>query len=336
MGIRVVVLGIETSCDETAAAIFQEGRLQSNIVASQLDIHRPYWGVVPELASRAHVQLILPTIHQALVEAAIKKEEIEGIAVTYGPGLIGSLLVGLSVAKAMALALDIPFVGINHIEGHIFANIIEEEPLHPPFLCLVVSGGHTQLVEVQEWGRYRTLGQTVDDAAGEAFDKVAKMLKIGYPGGPIIDKLAQEGDPEFVAFPRALMERGNFNFSFSGLKTAVLNYLAQQRPEFIREHLSDIAASFQAAVVDVLVAKTLEAARVLGMQQVAISGGVSANSWLRRRMQEEGTKQGLRVFIPKLAYCTDNAAMIARAGLFYLERGLTSSLELSAVPSLQL
>lgn len=329
----MIILGVETSCDETAASVLDEERMLSNIISSQLPIHAKFGGVVPELASRAHMKLILPVIKKALQEASLAKEELDGIAVTYGPGLIGSLLVGLNLVKAMALILGVPWVGINHMEGHIFANFVDGAGPEPPFLCLVVSGGHTQLVLVKDYGQYHTLGQTKDDAAGEAFDKVAKMLRVGYPGGPIIDKLSQKGNPDFISFPKAYLGKDSFDFSFSGLKTAVLYYLDSVGEEFVAQHLNDIAASFQKAVVDILVEKTLSAASKYKVKRIALAGGVASNSLLRRTLQEKAQAE---VFIPPPILCTDNAAMIARAGLFRLKRGERSSFELTAAPSLKL
>ena len=290
------VLGIESSCDETAAAVVDNGQLISNVVLSQLNIHKKFGGVVPELASRAHIQAILPIIGEALEEAGLSKTELDGIAVTYGPGLIGSLLVGLNVAKALAAALHKPFVGINHIEGHIFANLLDHPGIQPPFLVLVVSGGHTQLVDVQNWGHYTIVGKTIDDAAGEAFDKVAKMLGLPYPGGPEIDRLARQGNPDFVRFPRAWMGKNNLNFSFSGLKTAVITYVETQPSSFVEEHLADIVASFQQAAVDVLVGKSEKALKKLGYQQLALAGGVARNSALRQPFERLGTRQQIRVY----------------------------------------
>jgi N6-L-threonylcarbamoyladenine synthase len=330
------VLGIESSCDETAAAVVSSGQLISNVVLSQLDVHKKFGGVVPELASRAHIQAILPIISEALEEANLTKTDIDGIAVTYGPGLIGSLLVGLNVAKALAAALNKPFVGINHIEGHIFANLLDHPNIQPPFLVLVVSGGHTQLVDVQDWGRYTIVGKTIDDAAGEAFDKVAKLLGLPYPGGPEIDRLARRGNPEFVKFPRAWMGKDNLNFSFSGLKTAVITYVETQPSSFLKEHLADIVASFQQAVVDVLAGKAQKALEKLGYRRLALAGGVARNSALRQAFQELGRRKQVQVYLPGPEFCTDNAAMIARAGQFYLEQGQFSSLELDANPSLKL
>ncbi len=330
------ILGIESSCDETAAAVVDSGKLVSNVVLSQLDVHKKFGGVVPELASRAHMQAILPILEEALKEAGLQKNEIDGIAVTYGPGLIGSLLVGLNVAKALAAALDKPFVGINHIEGHIFANLLDHPDIRPPFLVLVVSGGHTQLVDVRDWGHYAIVGKTIDDAAGEAFDKVAKLLGLPYPGGPEIDRLARQGKPDFVKFPRAWMGKENLNFSFSGLKTAVITYVEAQTSSFLKEHLPDIVASFQQAVVDVLVGKAEKALQKLGYTRLALAGGVARNSALRRAFQNLGERKKIRVYLPGPEFCTDNAAMIARAGQFYLEQGKVSPLELDADPSLKL
>ncbi len=330
------ILGIETSCDETSAAILEGDQLKSNIILSQLDVHRAYGGVVPELASRAHIQAIVPIIREALGEAGIDKNAIDGIAVTYGPGLIGSLLVGLNVAKGMAISLKKPLVGVNHLEGHIFANALEHPGLKPPFLALVVSGGHTQLVDVKNWGEYTIVGKTIDDAAGEAFDKVAKLLGLDYPGGPEIDRLARNGNPKFVKFPRAWMGAGNFNFSFSGLKTAVLTYVESQTDEFIRDHLADIVASFQEAVVDVLLEKSRKALVARKYRQVALAGGVARNSALRNAFVQMGKKDQVDVFLPGLEFCTDNAAMIAKVGQFYLEKGVSSPPDLDANPSLKL
>lgn len=330
------LLAIETSCDETAAAVLDNGTLLSNIVYSQLKLHQPFGGVVPEIASRAHLQTVIPTIQKALVEAGIQKDGVEAIAVTFGPGLVGSLLVGLNVAKAMAYALNIPLIGVNHLEGHIFANRLDHPDLEPPAMVLLVSGGHTILLLLEDWGRYRVLGQTIDDAAGEAFDKVAKMLTLGYPGGPIIDKLAREGNPEFYRFPRAWLDDKSYNFSFSGLKTAVLNYLKSQKKEFIREHLTDICASFQAAVTDVLLEKTVRAAKEFEVSKIALTGGVARNSYIRAQFEKRANQEGLQLFVPSPAYCTDNAAMIGAAGQFYLEAGQHADFSLDAVPNLGL
>jgi N6-L-threonylcarbamoyladenine synthase len=278
----MLVLGIETSCDETAAAVVENGRrMLSSIVASQIDIHSRFGGVVPELASRKHIQNILPVILQALEDAAITLEQVDGIAVTQGPGLVGSLLIGISVAKALAYTMDLPIVGVNHLEGHLYSNFLEHRDLEPPFVSLIVSGGHTDLVYVGPGKRqYDKLGQTMDDAAGEAFDKVAKLLELGYPGGPIIDKLSEHGDPEAISFPRPMLKDSSLDFSFSGLKTAVLYYVSSENTI----DPADVAASFQAAVVDVLTEKALRAAEIRKTKVIAVSGGVAANSALRRRL----------------------------------------------------
>ncbi|TDI79974.1 MAG: tRNA (adenosine(37)-N6)-threonylcarbamoyltransferase complex transferase subunit TsaD [Caldithrix sp.] len=329
------LLGIETSCDETAAAVWLEDRLTSNIVASQ-EVHQKYGGVVPELASRAHVQLILPTVQKALKEAEIEKEYLDGIAVTFGPGLAGSLLVGLNFAKAMALALDIPIIGVNHIEGHIFSNSVLGEGPQPPFIALIISGGHTQLVLVHEWGKYEILGKTRDDAVGEAFDKAAKMLELSYPGGPAVDKLAATGDPEYLDFPKGRIKDSELDFSYSGLKTAVLYHLQSLSPEERERSKADVAASFQKAAIEILIENSLKALEKYQIDQLALAGGVACNSLLRNRLKEESEKHGFKLFTPPLNLCTDNAAMIVRAGRFYLERGERSEFSLSPVPSLRL
>lgn len=343
----MTILGIETSCDETSAAVVRDGTLLSNVTTTQL-FHSMYGGVVPELASRAHQQRIVPIVEAALHNAGIRKEGLDAVAAVYGPGLVGSILVGLSFGKALALGLDVPFIGVNHMEAHIFSNLIEEPKPDFPFVNLTVSGGHTQLVLVKNPFEYRILGETKDDAAGEAFDKVAKMLGIGYPGGPLIDKLAPRGNPKFVDFPRPYLEEGSFEFSFSGLKTSVLYFLRKIgyqsaalrvrsiNPEGYDEFLCDICASFQAAIVDVLVDKTIRAATEFGVKDVAVAGGVAANSELRRRMLQEAEKHGFRLFIPKLEYCTDNGAMVAMVGYMKMLEGRTSDLELTAEPCLQL
>ncbi len=331
----MIILGIETSCDDSAAAVVKDDRILSNVIAAQA-IHGRYGGVVPEYASRAHLRSLLPVIDTALREARVTMQELDGIAVTYGPGLAGSILVGLNVAKSMALALDIPWVGINHLEGHIFANFLLPEKPVPPFLCLVVSGGHTQLVVVEDEGRYRTVGRTIDDAAGEAFDKVARVLGLGYPGGPAVASLAEQGDPCAINFPRALMQEGNFNFSFSGVKTAVLYYARSLPEESLREQLANIAASFQAAVVEVLVQKTMAAAKHWQLDTVCLAGGVAANKELRLRLEQAAAAHGCRLIVPPVALCTDNGAMIARAGVSRLRRGERSPDELGPVPSLVL
>ena len=337
---RPVILGIESSCDDTAAAVVAGGALQAGIVSSQ-DVHADFGGVVPELASRDHQRLIVPVVEQALRQAGVTRDDLDAVAVTYGPGLAGSLLVGLSFAKAYALGLGVPVVGVNHLEGHIYSVFIEggiEGGPPFPYLCLVVSGGHTQLVHVDEGFRLTLLGQTRDDAAGEAFDKVARLLELGYPGGPEIDALAQQGDPAFHAFPRTQVE--GFDFSFSGLKTSVLYYLNRfsedERRRFLDDHLADLCASFQQAVVDVLVDALRQGVRETGTRHVAIVGGVSANTALRAAAEELAADEGFTLHLPPLRYCMDNAAMIAVTAHFKLAAGQASPLTLTAQPSLAL
>jgi len=337
------VLGIETSCDETSASVVHDGIVRSNIVSSQL-VHRMYGGVVPELASRAHQRMIIDVVEEALRTAGIAKGDIGLIAATYGPGLAGALLVGLSFAKALAFGLRIPFVGVNHMEGHLYSNFLTPSPPAYPFLALIVSGGHTMLVLVRRPFVHQLLGETRDDAAGEAFDKTARMLGIGYPGGPIIDAIAREGNPAAIRFPRAFLENGSYDFSFSGVKTAVLYYLrdrgllADAPGECVidRPHLADICASFQKAVVDVLVAKTISAAREFSVRDIAVAGGVSANTHLRARMAEEASRLGMRSLSPPLEYCMDNGAMIAYVGWLRGQRGERSANDLTAIPNLAL
>jgi N6-L-threonylcarbamoyladenine synthase len=330
-----LVLGIETSCDETAAAVVAGGRrILSNIVASQVNMHRRYGGVVPEIASREHVAAILPVIDSALGEAQVHLSDITAIAVAYGPGLVGSLLVGVSAAKALAFASGLPLIGVNHIEGHIYANFLAHADVKPPLVCLTVSGGHTDLLYIPEVGTYQMLGCTRDDAAGEAFDKVGRVMGLPYPAGPAIDRLAVDGDPQAVALPRALSE--GLDFSFSGLKTAGINYLhnAKQKGEQVNQ--ADFAASLQEAIVDVLVDKTMQAAKHLGVNQVIMSGGVAANTRLRWRMEQATNAAGMSLFYPPIELCTDNAAMIASAGYFRYVRGERAPLSLNAIPDLRL
>ncbi len=329
-----LILGIETSCDETAAALVRGPELLHHITATQL-IHTDYGGVVPEYASREHEKLLFPVINSVLEQSNHELKDVNAIAVTQGPGLAGSLLVGLSYAKGLALGLDVPLYGVNHIEGHIFANFIGETELPTPFLCLLVSGGHTQIIHVDDLQNYRLLAQTRDDAAGEAFDKVARLLGIGYPGGPLIDEMSQHGDPGFHRFPRSRFE-DSLDFSFSGLKTAVLYYLKKQSPEFIKRHMADIAASFQQAVVDVLVGHTLKAASQYDLERVVLAGGVAANSALRRLITEKAVERGLTVYQPDLRYCTDNAAMIAYMGYWQSIQSEPASLDIQAFPNLKL
>ena len=341
----MTILGIETSCDETSAAIVRDGRLLANVTATQL-FHSQYGGVVPELASRAHQRRIIPVVEEALAKAVVSKKDLDGVAAVYGPGLVGAILVGLSFGKSMALGLGIPFIGVDHMEAHIFSNLIDDPKPEFPFLNLTVSGGHTQLVLVKGPFEHRVLGETKDDAAGEAFDKVAKMLGIGYPGGPLIDKYAGDGDPAFVTFPRPYLKEGSLEFSFSGLKTSVLYFLRKsgfkpfhdggETTPAQKKLRADLCASFQAAVVDVLVSKAISAAQVSGVKSITVSGGVSANSELRRRMVETAGRHGLTVFMPKFEYCTDNGAMVAMVGYTKMQSGQTSSLELTAEPNLSL
>jgi len=343
----MLVLGIETSCDETSAAVVEDGRLLSNITRSQL-FHSAYGGVVPELASREHQKLIVPIVEAALAKAHVSKDRLDGVAAVYGPGLIGSILVGLSFGKAYAFGLGIPFVGVNHMQAHVVSNLIEDPKPGFPFLNLTASGGHTQLVKVQSPLEYTVLGETRDDAAGEAFDKVAKMLGIGYPGGPLIDRIAKNGNPRAVTFPRSFLDDPSFDFSFSGLKTSVLYYLRRMEYDAAGRTLrgkggkeaegfvADVCASFQSAVVEVLVEKTLRAARQFDLPEIAVAGGVAANSELRAHLQTQSAAEGRRVFTPPIEFCTDNGAMVALAGYYRLLAGARSEFELAAVPNLEL
>lgn len=330
------VLGIETSCDETAVAVVEDGRVLANLIASQTDLHARFGGVVPELASRAHVEALTPLMEETLERAGTRFGELDGVAVTVGPGLVGALLVGIAAAKAVALATGVPLVGVNHLEGHIFANHLVHGPDLAPAVCLIVSGGHTMLVHMPEDHRYELLGQTVDDAAGEAFDKIARFLGLGFPGGPALDKLAREGDPEAIRFPRAMADSGDYDFSLSGLKTAVLRHVKAEREAGREVDPADLAASFQEAIVDVQVGKTVAAARERGVTTVLLGGGVVANSRLRERMEAEGRAARLRVLFPPLDLCTDNGAMIAAAGASRLSRGERTGLDVGADPGLEL
>lgn len=333
----MIVMGIETSCDETAAALVEDGsRILSNIVSSQVSIHRKYGGVVPELAARSHVESIVPVINEALYEAKLTLDAIDGVAVTRGPGLVGSLLVGLSVAKSIAFVKDIPLIAVNHLEAHISAVFMERDVTSFPFVALVVSGGHTNLYYVSDFTTVETLGQTRDDAAGEAFDKVAKLLNLGYPGGVVIDRLSREGNPKAVNLPRAFLEKGSLDFSFSGLKTAVVNYV-RKNPDIIWNasihpvSVADLVASFQEVVVNVLVSKTIRAAQDRGVCSIAMAGGVASNSRLRAYLKDMAEGNGYEVYIPSSELCTDNAAMVATCGYYRLQRGFRSSLDIDAI-----
>lgn len=330
-----VILGIESSCDDTAAAVLVDGHLKSSVVSSQ-EIHGKFGGVVPELASRDHQRLIVPVVSKALDEAGIDRSDVTAIAAVYGPGLAGSLLVGLSFAKALALSLDVPLVGVNHLDGHIYSVFVDGAGPPFPFLCLTVSGGHTQLALIEPEFRHTILAKTRDDAAGEAFDKVGKLLGLGFPGGPVIDRLAEGGDPSFHKFPRSRPDRKSY--SFSGIKTSMLYYLNgfsdEERQTLLADHLADLCASFQTAVVDVLVDSIDDAITDSGVKEVAVTGGVSANRELGKRVREMCDRRGATVYIPRPALCTDNAAMIAKAAEFKLAAGITSDLTLTAVPNL--
>ncbi len=333
----VKILALESSCDETAAAVVEDGReVLSNIISSQIDIHTLYGGVVPEIASRKHVERVNQVIREALQAANCSLSDIDAIAVTYGPGLVGPLLVGVSCAKAISLSTGIPLVGVHHIEGHISANYIEHKDLEPPFICLVVSGGHTHLVVVKDYGEYEILGRTRDDAAGEAYDKVARAIGLGYPGGPKVDALAKTGNPNAIPFPRAHVEDNGYDFSFSGLKSAVLNYLhgCEQRKEEVNR--ADVAASFQQSVVDVLVEHAIQAVKEKGFDKFAIAGGVASNSAIRTAFEKRCAEENISFYRPSPILCTDNGAMIGAAGYYEFIKGNVSAMDLNAVPNLKL
>lgn len=333
----IYILAIESSCDETAAAVVRNGReVLSNIISSQIELHKLYGGVVPEIASRKHIEKINPVIREALAEAGMKLEDMDAIGVTYGPGLVGALLVGVASAKAISYAKNIPLVGVHHIEGHISANYIENKDLEPPFLGMVVSGGHTHLVMVKDYGKYEILGKTRDDAAGEAFDKVARAIGLGYPGGPKIDKLAKGGNPQAIAFPRAHIADAPLDFSFSGLKSSVLNYINSCEMKHQEICRADVAASFQAAVVDAIVSHTILAAKIYHIDKVALAGGVASNSALRQAMKEKCEAAGLKFYYPSPILCTDNAAMIGCAAYYEYLAGTRHGLDLNAVPNLKI
>jgi N6-L-threonylcarbamoyladenine synthase len=332
----VNVLGIETSCDETAVAVVEDGlHIRSNLISSQHDVHGRFGGVVPELASRAHVETLSPLLEAGLEQAGLRFGDLDGVAVTVGPGLVGALLVGIAAAKSVALASGAPFIGVNHLEGHVYANFLETGPPEPPYVAFVVSGGHTMLVHMPDATTYEVMGQTVDDAAGEAFDKIARFLGLGYPGGPLLDKLAKDGNPDAVRFPRA-MEGQGYDFSLSGLKTSVIRHVKRERAAGRDPDPADLAASFQEAIVDVQVSKTIAAAHERGVERVLMGGGVVANSRLRERMRAAADEAGLDLRVPPMELCTDNAAMIACAGAFRLRRGERTPLEVPADPGLRL
>ncbi len=333
----IFILAIESSCDETAAAVVKNGReVLSNVISSQIELHKLYGGVVPEIASRKHIEKINQVIEEALSDAKMTLDDIDAIGVTYGPGLVGALLVGVAEAKAIAYAKNLPLVGVHHIEGHILANFIENKELEPPFICLVVSGGHTHLVCVKDYGTYEIIGRTRDDAAGEAFDKVARAIGLGYPGGPKIENLSKEGNPEAIAFPRAKIEGFQYDFSFSGVKSAVLNYIngCQMKGETYVE--ADIAASFQKAVIDVLAGNAMHAVKEYGLNKFAIAGGVASNGTLREAMREACEENGIEFYHPSPIFCTDNAAMIGVAAYYEYLSGTRHGWDLNAVPNLKL
>ncbi len=331
------ILAIESSCDETAAAVINNGRfVRSNVISSQIELHKLYGGVVPEIASRKHIEKINQVIEEALKEADTTLDDIDAIGVTYGPGLVGALLVGVAEAKAIAFAKNLPLIGVHHIEGHISANYIEHPDLKPPFICLVVSGGHTHLVRVQDYGKYEILGRTRDDAAGEAYDKVARAIGLGYPGGPKIDRIAKEGNPDAIKFPKAKIDGAPSDFSFSGLKSAVLNYINGCKMKGETYDPADIAASFQKAVVEVLVEKSMNAVEQYGIDKFAIAGGVASNSALREGMKQACEEKGIKFYYPSPIYCTDNAAMIGAAAYYEYLAGTRHGWDLNAVPNLKL
>ena len=333
----VLILAIESSCDETAAAVVKNGReVLSNVINTQIAIHTEYGGVVPEIASRKHIENINPVIRKALEDAGVTLDDIDAIGVTYGPGLVGALLVGVAEAKAIAFAKNKPLVGVHHIEGHISANYVENKELEPPFVALVVSGGHTHLVKVNDYGEYEIVGRTRDDAAGEAFDKVARAIGLGYPGGPKIDKLAKEGNPDAIEFPRAHVDDAPYDFSFSGIKSAVLNCINSANMQGKEINRADVAASFQKAVVDALVSRAVRLAKECGMDKLAIAGGVASNSALRAAIQEECAKNNISFYSPSPILCTDNAAMIGAAAYYEYIKGVRHGYDLNAVPNLKL
>lgn len=332
-----LILAIESSCDETAASVVKNGReILSNVISSQIELHKLYGGVVPEIASRKHIEKINQVIEQALADAEVTLDDLDAIGVTYGPGLVGALLVGVAEAKAIAYAKKLPLVGVHHIEGHVSANYIEHPDLEPPFLCLIVSGGHTHLVIVKDYGEFEILGRTRDDAAGEAFDKVARAIGLGYPGGPKIDKLSKEGNGDAIIFPRAKIEGSPYDFSFSGVKSAVLNYLNHAKMTGEEVNRADLAASFQKAVVDVLVEHAMQAAEDYNIRKIAIAGGVASNQGLRSAMEKACAEKGYDFYRPSPIFCTDNAAMIGVAAYYEYKKGTRHGWDLNAVPNLRL
>ena len=331
----MIILGVETSCDETSAAVIENHTVLSNVISSQL-IHSEFGGVVPELASRAHIRFINPIVKQAIKESGISLNKIDGLSVTNGPGLVGALLVGVNYIKGLSLSLNIPFIGVNHIEGHLYGTLLSQKEYKFPIIFLVVSGGHTQIVLMKNDLSYEILGKTRDDAVGEAFDKGGKMLGLGYPAGPEIDKLAKNGDKLFHKFPHGLSKYDTYDFSYSGLKTSLLVFLQSKTQQYIKNHFADICASYQAAAIDVLIKKAVKAADEYNVGRIGIAGGVAANSYLRAELQKECSKRKKELYVPELVYCTDNAAMIARVGLEYLQRGRKSEQTLNAFPSMKL
>lgn len=337
MNENIKILAIETSCDETSAAVVVNGReVLSNIISSQIDTHKKFGGVVPEVASRMHIEVINAVVEEALTEAKVELKDIDAVAVTYGPGLVGALLVGVQYAKGLAYSLKKPLIGVNHIEGHISANFIEHKELEPPFVCLVVSGGHTFIVHMKDYGDFEVIGQTRDDAAGEAYDKVARAIGLGYPGGPKIDKLSKEGNAEAIKFPRANFHDNSLDFSFSGVKSSVLNYI--NKMEMTKETINkaDVAASFQKSVVDVLTDNVIKTCKLKSVDKIAIAGGVASNSALRETLIKEGEKNGISVLFPAPILCTDNAAMIGSAAYFEYKNGNIAPMDLNARPNLKL